>query len=157
MIINFKKRRGLTGPTNPASTMDRSDTTTLFIVFEHLENVPHILNGFGQGPIDYREAVVFNVVEAHCLSPSREIGTIRAELVNFCEVYEGSDPSREQSFDLLLRNTRTPGVFTSEEERSGPVRVRDRAFEDRVYRGLELLLGKQDIEAVLRRRQGRAR
>jgi len=101
--------------------MDCSDATALLIVFEHLKNVPHILNGFGQGPVDYREAVVFNVVEAHCFGPGREIGTICAELVDFCEVYEGSDTSCEQCFDLLLRNAWAPGVFTGEEERSGPV------------------------------------
>jgi len=101
--------------------MYRSDTTTLFIVFERLKNVPHVLNGFGQRPIDYREAVVFDVVEAHCLGPSGEIGTIFPELVDFGEVYEGSDTSCEQGFDLLLRNAWAPGVFTSEEEGSGPV------------------------------------
>ena len=159
MIINFKeeKARGLTGSTNSASTMDRCDATTLFIVFEHPKNVSHILNGFGQGPIDYRETVVFDVGEAHCLGPSREVGTVGPELVDFGQVYEGADASCEQSFYLLLRDAWAPGVFTSEEERGGPVRVRDWAFEDRVNRRLELLLGEQNIEAVLRRRESGAR
>ena len=148
---------GLTGPTDPASTMDRSDTTTLFIVFEYLKNVPHVLNGFGQGPIDYWETMIFDVGEAHRLGPSREVGSVSAELVDFRQVDEGSDASCEQSFYLLLRDARAPGVFTSEEERGSPVGVRDWAFEYRVNGGLELLLGKQGIEAALGRRKSGAR
>ena len=110
--------------------MDRSDAAPLFVVFEHLKNVPHKLNGSGQGPIDYRETVVFDVGEAHRLGASSKIGTVGAELVDFRQVYERSDASCEQSFYLLVRNAWTPGVFTSEEERSCPVRVRDRAFKD---------------------------
>ena len=145
------KTRGLTGPTDAASTMDRSYAAPLFIVFEHLKNIPHVLNRFGQGPINYRETVVFDVGEAHCLSASREIGTIGTELVDFRQVYERSDASCEQCFYLLFRNTWTPRVFTGEEERGSPVRVWDWTFEDCVYGCVELLLGKQDIDAMLRR------
>ena len=53
-----------------------------------------------------------------------------------------------------------PGVFTSEEERGSPVRVRDRAFENDV-KGCMLrllhLLRKQDIDVVLGSGESRAR
>lgn len=128
--------------------MDRSYAAPLFIVFQYLENVSHILNRFGQGPIDYREAVVFDVGEAHCLGASREIGTIGTKLVDFRQVYERSDASCEQCLYLLFCDAWAPGVFTGEEERGGPVRVRDWALEDCVERGV-VLLGKQNVDAVL--------
>ena len=136
--------------------MDRSNAAPPFIVFEYLENVSHILNRFWQGPIDYRETMVFDIGEAHCLCASREIGAVSAELVDFRQVYERSDASREQSFYLLFRDAWTPGVFTGEEERGGPVRVWDWAFEDCVQGGM-LLLGKQNIDAVLSIWESRAR
>lgn len=146
-----------TGPADASSTMDRSDTAPLFIVFEYSKNIPHILNRFGQRPIDYGEPVVFNVGEAHRLGARREIGFVSSELINFREVYERSDTGCEQSFYLLSHNTRTPGVFTGEEERCGPVRVWNRAFEDCVYGGMLLLLRKQNIDAVLGSRESGTR
>ena len=56
--------------------MDRGNAASLFVVFEHGENVPDVLNGLGQGSIDYREPVIFDVGEAHCLGTSGEIGTV---------------------------------------------------------------------------------
>jgi hypothetical protein len=137
--------------------MDRGYAAPLFIVFEHGKDVPHVLNGFRQGPIDYREPVVFDVGEAHCLCASREIGSVCAELVDFGQINEGPDAGCEQSFYLLFRNARTPGVFAGEKERGGPVGVRDWALEDGVNGCVPLLLGKQDIDAVLRRRESNAR
>ena len=94
--------------------MDRSNAAPLFIVFEHSKNVPHVLNGFRQGPIDYREPVVFDVGEAHCLCASREVGSVSPKLVNLREVDERSDTSCEQGFYLLFRNAWTPGVLAGE-------------------------------------------
>lgn len=129
--------------------MDRGNAASLFIVFEHSKNVPHVLNGFRQGPIDYRESVVFDVGETHCLGARREVGSVSPELVNLREVYKRSDAGCEQSFYLLFRNTGTPRVFAGEEERGSPVGVWDWTLEDRVDGGVLLLLGKKDIDVVL--------
>jgi hypothetical protein len=112
--------------------MDRGNAASLFVVFEYGKNVPHVLDGLGQGSIDYREPVVFDVGEAHCLCASGEIGTVGEELVDFGEIDEGLDTSCEQSLYLLFRDARTPRVFTGEEERGGPVGVRDWAFENSI-------------------------
>lgn len=128
--------------------MDRGDAAALFVAFEYPKNIPHVLNGFRQGSVDYREPMIFDVGEAHCLRSSGEIGFISTELVDFSEINERPDTSHEQRFYLLFRDTRTPGVLASKKERCGPVRVRDWAFEDDVE-GSVLLLGKQDIDMVL--------
>jgi len=149
VIISAGEKRGLTGPADAASTMDRSDAAPLFIVSEHLKNVPHVLNRFGQGPIDYRESVVFDVGKAHVLGANSEIGSVSTQFINLGQVYERSDASCEQRFYLLFRDAWTPRVFTCEEERSSPVRVWDGTSEDCVYGGVKLLLGEQNIDAVL--------
>lgn len=141
--------------------MDRGCAAALFIVFEYDKNVSHVLNGSRQGPVDYREPVVFDVGEAHCLCASGEIGFVCEEFVDFCEINERPDASCEQSFYLLFREARTPRVLAGEKERGGPVRVRDWALKNGVYGGmlllLLLLLGKQDVDAVLGRGESRAR
>ena len=137
--------------------MDCSNAAPLFVVSEYSKNVPHILSGFRQRPIDYREPVVFDIGEAHCLCASREVGSVSPKLINLREVDERSDTGCEQGFYLLFRDTWTPGVFAREEQRGGPVRVWDWTFENRVYRGvllLLLLLGEQDIDAVLSSGEG---
>jgi hypothetical protein len=110
--------------------MDHSNAAPLFIVFEYSKNIPHILNGFRQRPIDYREPVVFDVGEAHGLGASGEVGSVSPEFVNLCEVNKRSDAGCEQSFYLLFRDTWTPGIFAGEEQRGSPVRVWDWTFED---------------------------
>lgn len=143
------RKRGLTGPADTASTMDRGDAAPLFIVFEYSKNVPHILNGFRQGPIDYREPVVFDVGETHCLGTRREVRSVSPKLINLGEVHKRSDTGCEQSLYLLFRNTWTPGVFAGEEERGGPVGVWDWTLEDCVYGRVLLLPGDKNIEAML--------
>ena len=114
-------QRGLTGPADTASTMDRGNAAPSFIILEHSEDVPHILDRFRQGPIDYWESVIFDVGKAHCLGASGKVRSVRSELVDLGEVYKRSDAGREQSFYLLFRNAWAPGVFTGKEEMGGPV------------------------------------
>lgn len=113
--------RGLTGPADTASTMNRGNAAPSFVIFEHLKDVPHILDRFGQGPIDYWEPMIFNVGKARCLGTSRKVRSVRSELVNLGEVYKRSDAGCEQSFYLLFREAWAPGVFAREEEGGGPV------------------------------------
>lgn len=120
-MLSLGKWRGLTGPADSASTMDRSDAAPLLIILEYFKNIPHVLNGFRQGSIDNRKPVVFDVGETHCLCASSEIGSVSKELVDFGQINECSDASCEQSFYLLFRDARTPGVFAGEEERGCPV------------------------------------
>lgn len=103
--------------------------------------------------------MVLDVGEAHCLSASGEIGSVSEELVDFGEINKGLDASYEQSLYLLFHDARTPGVFAGEKKGGGPVGVWDWAFENGIYGGvlLQLLLGKQDIDAMLRRGESSAR